>query len=126
MQAAQTVQRVLRKRAFGRRRFPLPSINDVGPPACHQTAGPTGISSRNSLPALNAMPVVQVPQAERRVLRKRDVADSGRPHAGPTPVRSAPDSRVKGKDFQMLGGEGFVRDLLMEGCPGMRLGNAAP
>ena len=44
------VQCVLCKRAFGRRRFSLPSINAVGPPACHQTAGPTGRSRRNSLP----------------------------------------------------------------------------
>ena len=33
----------------------------VSPPASLQAAGPPGISSRDSLPALNAMPGVQVP-----------------------------------------------------------------
>ena len=38
-------------------------LNDLGPATCLQTVAPTGISRRNSLPALNAMPAVQVPQA---------------------------------------------------------------
>ncbi len=48
-----------------------PSLNAVGPATCLQAVAPTGISRRDSLPPLNAMPVVQVPQAVQRVLRKR-------------------------------------------------------
>ena len=55
-----------------------PSPNAQGPATCLQTVAPTGISSRNSLPALNAMPVVQAEQAVQRVLRKRDCAFVGR------------------------------------------------
>ena len=39
-----------------------PRISARGPPACLQAAGPPGISSRDSLAALNAMPGVQVPR----------------------------------------------------------------
>ena len=84
-----------------------PSLNALGPRAT-SGARPTGISRRDSLPPLNAMPVVQVTQSVQCVLGKRDVADAGRSYAcahlrWPTPVRPAPDSRVKGRDFQMFG-----------------------
>ena len=55
-----------------------------GPAACLQAVAPTGISRRDSLPPLNAMPVVQVSQAVQRVLRNRDVVDAGRSHVAPT------------------------------------------
>ena len=42
-------------------------------------------SSRNSLPALNAAAVVQVPQAVQRILYKRNVADAGHLPALPSP-----------------------------------------
>ena len=47
-------------------------------PACLQAAGPTGRSSRNSLPALSAAAVVQVKQLVQCVLRKRETAAAGR------------------------------------------------
>ena len=50
----------------------------------HQESAPTAARSRNSLPALNAAAVVQVPQAVQRVLRKRDVVKAGRSNAAPT------------------------------------------
>ena len=69
-------------------------------------------SSRNSLPALNAAAVVQAKQSAQRVLCKRDMTDAGRSHVcahlrWPTSVRPAPDSRVKGRDFQIFIGEGI-------------------
>ena len=54
-----------------------PSLNALGPRAT-SGARPTGISRRDSLPPLNAMPVVQVPQAEQCVLGKRAGAALGR------------------------------------------------
>ncbi|WP_294489196.1 hypothetical protein, partial [uncultured Mailhella sp.] len=55
---------------------------------------PTGISSRDSLPPLNAMPVVQAPQAARRVLRKWYVANAEAPEmragAGISPSQNSP------------------------------------
>ena len=53
------------------------SLNALGPRAT-SGARPTGISRRDSLPPLNAMPVVQVPQAVQRVLCKRAVAALGK------------------------------------------------
>ena len=60
----------------------MPSFNALGPATCLQAVAPTGISRRNLLPPLNAMPVVQVPQAVQCVLRKRTIADAGRSHEG--------------------------------------------
>ena len=54
-----------------------PSLNALRPATCLQAVAPTGISRRDSLPPLNAMPVVQVPQAEQRVLGKRTGAALG-------------------------------------------------
>ena len=84
-------------------------------PGRRQKPGRRQASSRNSLPALNAAAVVQAMQTVQRVLGKRDCVFFGRLQgrsAGvrccahlrwPTPVRPAPDSRVKGKDFQIFG-----------------------
>ena len=65
--------RAERQRQTGRHAF-----NVLGPATCLQAVAPTGISRRDSLPPLNAMPVVQVSQAVQRVLRNRDVVDAGR------------------------------------------------
>ena len=72
-----------------------PLFNALGPRAT-SGARPTGISRRDSLPPLSAMPVVQVSQLVQRVLRKWDVVDAGRLGGGgekskgsrTTPVRS--------------------------------------
>ena len=108
-----------------------PSPNARGPATCLQTVAPTGISRRDSFPPLNAMPVVQVPQAERRVLRKRDVADSGRPHAAPPAVADAcpacAGQACQRNRFSDVGGEvSGERGPLMEECPGTLVGKAAP
>ncbi len=58
-------------------------LNALGPATCLQTVAPTGISRRDSLPPLNAMPVVQVPQLVQCVLHKRDTADAGLSHIAP-------------------------------------------
>ena len=58
-----------------------------GPPASLQAAGPPGISSRDSLPALNAMPGVQVPHPVQCVRRGRAFVcrrrSQGHPHGPP-------------------------------------------
>ena len=52
-------------------------------------ARPTGISRRDSLPPLNAMPVVQAMQPVKRVLCKRAVAALGKRKMSPAPTTAS-------------------------------------
>ena len=55
----------------------------------HQKPVPTGISRRDSLPPLNAMPVVQAMQPVKRVLCKRAVAALGKRKMSPEPTTAS-------------------------------------
>ena len=60
-----------------------------GPPASLQAAGPPGISSRDSLPALNAMPGVQVLHPVQRVRSRRAFVCRRRSQGHPRPPQLA-------------------------------------
>ena len=85
-------------------------------PGRHQEPGRRQARSRNSLPALSAAAVVQVPQAEQCVLRKRETAAAGRssdtergsvPRVGRLPLffsiqRFMPGCRLPDKDRRRM------------------------
>ena len=83
-------------RGQGRNCSPERVLSTHWGPGRRQESGRRQARSRNSLPALSAAAVVQVPQSEQRVLRKRETAAAGRLEDTPAltaqPEQSLPGS----------------------------------